>query len=239
MTLNIIEVTKLRNTLKQLVKIETYLKRHVIPKVPHKNINVSRLDPYAVQVSIICCFHEETMPSLRLYRKGADTGFTDWYCYGSCRTGGGLIELHKHAMLTLHNKRMTYVEAIESLADLYNVNHPDLYMDENSTQSVVRESGITLDDIMGQLTGIEPTKEEQPIAESYGMYLTLLEDKLNHIRRDSVDTYIHYVQELDYLMSLGIDTNELAFELKSLLDEIELAVESLKEEPCSDSSCTC
>lgn len=202
------------------VFIEEYLKQHVIPKVPQKNINLSKLDAFAVEVSIICCFHDESQPSLRLYKKRAQDHFDDWYCFGSCHTGGGIVELHKHTMLTFYNKNLSYIQALESLADMYRIKYDDLYFDPKETTSKIKSTGITQEEILDYLVNEKYTKlaEQQ---EYYGKYVQLLESTLYKIKSHNFEDYIKGVTEVDYLFSLGISNSELCIELDSLLRQLQ------------------
>lgn len=208
-------VTNTANLIKQTVTIEGFLKKHVLPKVPDRQISLSKLDPYAVQVSILCPFHSETVPSFRLHRKGNDNSFTDWYCYGSCRAGGSVIELYKHMMLTFYGKQLSYVQALEGICDLYNIVHEPFYFEEDISATKIRSTGISQQDIENILMSDFDNLKVEPI-ESHEKYLNLIENHLRTIKKYNFDTYVKQALELDYLMSLGLTNDELHTELKTL-----------------------
>ena len=213
-------VSKLRSTLRNTIFIDDYLKTHVIPKVPQKNINLNKLDPYNVQVSIVCPFHEERQASYRLYKKHSQDHFDDWYCFGSCRTGGGIVELHQHTMKTFYNRKLTYLQSLESLAELYNIKHDDLFFDPKATIKTIQKQSITQDQILEYLTN---EKYRQPIQQEdhYGKYCNLIESVLYKLKQYSLEDYINGVVEIDYLFSLGLQNIELCIELESLLRRLE------------------
>lgn len=220
-------VNALRSKLTSSIYLEDYLRQQIIPKIPHKNIDLSKLDPYAVQVSIICVWHDETQPSLRLFRKHSQDHFDDFYCFGSCRTGGGIVEMHKHTMAVFYNRQMSYLQAMESLADMYNIRYDELYFNPEETRQKIKNTGITQEDILDFMVN-EKYKQIVVPSEHYGAYTELVERSLKKIKLHSFEEYIHSVTDVDYLFSLGLSEDELCLELSSMNRQLETSLLQFK-----------
>ncbi len=212
-------VAKLKNILKSSITIEDYLKTHVIHKVKHKRIDLSRVNSYNTQHRIICPFHEEEMPSFTIF-----TLRQDWYCFGSCREGGDIIKLHQHAHNTFYpNKpKLTYLSAMESLANLYNIKFDPLFFDAEVTADALFKQKITEKDI---LSLFEKHKEPTIITPKphWSSWSNLIESKLLTLKKDSQE-WLDTVLEYDYLMSLGMSDTDLEENLKSFYNKINKTV---------------
>lgn len=197
-------VQKLKQTLVTTITIEQFLREQVVGKVPEKMIRLEALDPYNVQTAIVCPFHDDNKPSMTVYHRRQD-----WYCFGSCRTGGDVVNLYQHTQKSFYGKEINYLKALEGLADLYGIPYEPLFV--NVSQERFNATGITMKDITGHYKEREAVPEPK---EHWGTYYVAKEHELIKLKREDKALWIKKAVELDYLMSLGLPKDELCEELR-------------------------
>lgn len=192
-------VQRLKQTLVTTITLEDYLRTHVVGKVPEKRIRLEALDPYNVQTAIVCPYHDDNQPSMTIYHRKQD-----WFCFGSCRTGGDVVNLHQHTLKIFHNNEVNYIKALESLAELYSIKHLPLY--QNVADEKFNATGIT----MGDITRHYKDNVRPPEPKSHwGTYYVKKEHELNRLKTVDKDKWVKEVVKLDYIMSLGLPKEEL------------------------------
>lgn len=223
-------VIALREVLLRNVSIVDYLSKYVFPIVKHKRYDLDKLHNIVDQQSAICPWHEETQGSFRIYMRSHQLGFVyqDCYCFG-CRSGGLIWNVHQKSQELFHNKHLTHIESLESLADLYNIKHEPLYFEPDDVVAHIKTTNIQLEDILKQLNvGTKASDiNEKEILSHYGKYLTLIESQLKRLKIVDFDQYVNTALDLDYLMSLGLHPSELSLELESLYNQNKLLIEGI------------
>lgn len=223
-------IVALQDVLRRQIMIVDYLHQHVFPIVKHKRYDMNKLKNIIDQQSAICPWHEETQGSFRIYLRQHKLGFTyqDCYCFG-CRSGGQIWNVHQKSQEMFHNKRLTYIQSLEDLADLYNIKHEPLYFEPNDIVTNIRNTNIQLEDILNELnkgTTARNTRQEEVLSH-YGKYLSLLETQLKILKTKDNKQYVASALEVDYLMSLGLQPEELSLELESIYDRNKLLIDGL------------
>jgi len=104
--------TSFFTTIKEQVDLEDYLTKH---------LGVELVPDGPGRMAACCPFHEERTPSFKV-SESEDGPWKRWYCYGSCQTGGTVID----AVMRAENYELAH-EAAQYLNELY-----DLGLDMNS-----------------------------------------------------------------------------------------------------------
>lgn len=81
-----------------------------------------RFKDYSLKGSklVICCFHDDTDPSLGLIRHRFLTDVKVYHCFG-CGSSGTVIRMHQIIQEMYHNVRLTEEEACRDLSRLFNI----------------------------------------------------------------------------------------------------------------------
>lgn len=91
---------------------------------------ISPTTDLAAEPKQCCPFHKEDTPS---FSYSAERQL--WRCFGSCKTGGDVIELHR-----MNRKLPTREEAIDSLAAILGIKEEDYYSFESPAEPGLSET---------------------------------------------------------------------------------------------------
>lgn len=111
---------------KQHITVPQYVTKFINSKI---NLN---------ETNKICCpFHKEDTPSFSF---NPSTG--KWRCFGACKTGGDVIDLHK-----MNYKISNKTEAEKSLCNLLGINYNKINVIKDNEPILLNEESIELDRI--------------------------------------------------------------------------------------------
>lgn len=224
-------VVTLKNVLIRQVNLVDYLKQHVFPIVKHKRYDIEKIDRMLDQQSMVCPWHEETQGSFRVYRRHHNLGFEyfDCYCFG-CRSGGLIINVHQKTQAMYFNNKMSYLQTLESLAELYNIKYEPLFIDETNSVKKIQNTNIQLEDILRELNkGTKAVGVDEAVIPHYGKYTNLIETQLRYFKETDFNQYLEMALELDYLMSLGLQPSELSLELETIYYRNKICLDEVKQ----------
>jgi len=156
--------TSFFTTVKEQVDLEDYLTKH---------LGVELVPDGPGRMAALCPFHEEDTPSFKV-EESRDGPWKRWYCYGSCGTGGTVID----AVMRAENYELPH-EAVQHLNELY-----DLGLDMNSEayEAFRRTVAETKQGIERTRQELDSDKKEAGFARSYLKRRGFNEETIEHFQ---------------------------------------------------------
>jgi DNA primase len=147
---------------KQHITVPQYVTKFINSKI---NLN---------ETNKICCpFHKEDTPSFSF-----NTSTGRWRCFGACKTGGDVIDLHK-----MNYKIPNKVEAEKSLCNLLGISYNKINVIKDNEPVLLNEESIELDRIYNlcllNANCIERWLDMDYVMSIYPVDITRLKDLLN------------------------------------------------------------
>jgi len=122
---------KAENEIVEKVSLPEHINKVIIPAYPKKYKGDANKD---ISVSaIICPFHDDTDPSFSYEKR---RNFAN--CFG-CSVGGNVIGIHRAFMSIQLKSKVSYVDALLDLANMYKVEIPKFIVDESDTLEIIEE----------------------------------------------------------------------------------------------------